>query len=97
MKEQQKTPSDLEALKQPEAIEEVVNNLSERARVIVDGGYSQIDVLKSTFADLQSFGGMTGIVSIMTTGTLNKQQIELAERLAVKVIAVLGMIEGSKK
>lgn len=96
MKDEVRNP-DLEAVKQPQRIDEVLADLSARAKVIVDGGYSQVDVMKSAFADLQSFGGMTGIVSIVTSGTLNANQIELAKRVALKILAVLGMIEGNKK
>lgn len=36
------------------------------------------------------------MMSIAATGKLNPQQVELAKRIAVKVIAVLGMTEAHK-
>lgn len=55
-----------------------------------------MDIMKSAFADFKSLGSMSGLMSIMNTGTLNAQQLELARRIAVKVIAVLGIKESEK-
>lgn len=71
----------------------VVNNLSERAQSVVDGNHSQIEIMKSAMVDFKGLGNISGMMSIMSSGTLNKSQLELAQRIAVKVIAVLGMIE----
>lgn len=35
-------------------------------------------------------------MTVVSTGKLTQQQISLAQRIAVKVIAVLGMIEAEK-
>ena len=43
--------------------------------------------------DLKSLGGVGGMLTIMTTGNLSAKQRELAERLAVKMIAFLGVTE----
>lgn len=47
-------------------------------------------------AGAAGLGGVGGMLSIMTTGDLNAKQRELAERLAVKVIAFLGITETAK-
>lgn len=52
--------------------------------------------MKSAFADFKSLGSLSGLMSIANTGTLNANQIELAKRIAVKVIAVLGIKESEK-
>lgn len=52
--------------------------------------------MKSAFTDFKALGSMPGLLSIMNTGTLNAQQLELASRIAVKVIAVLGIKESEK-
>lgn len=76
-----------------EGVSKVVDHLSARARKIVDDGYSKGDILKSAMGDLKSLGGVGGMLTIMTTGNLSAKQRELAERLAVKVIAFLGVTE----
>lgn len=76
-----------------EGVTKVVDHLSARARKIVDDGYSKGDILKSAMGDLKSLGGVGGMLTIMTTGNLSAKQRELAERLAVKMIAFLGVTE----
>lgn len=53
-----------------------------------DGAGAAIGVGATALMD-----GMSGMLSFMTTGKLNSNQIELAKRIAVKVIAVLGTME----
>lgn len=79
-----------------DGVEKVVEDLSERAQAIVNDGHQQMDIMKSAFADFKALGSMSGLLSIMNTGTLNAQQLELASRIAVKVIAVLGIKESEK-
>ncbi|QXV77402.1 hypothetical protein bas08_0027 [Escherichia phage DanielBernoulli] len=79
-----------------DGVEKVVADLSERAQAIVNGGHQQMDIMKSAFTDFKALGSMSGLLSIMNTGTLNAQQLELASRIAVKVIAVLGIKESEK-
>lgn len=76
-----------------EGVTRVVDHLSARAHKIADDGYSKSDILKSAMGDLKSLGGVGGMLTIMTTGNLSAKQRELAERLAVKVIAFLGVTE----
>lgn len=79
-----------------DGVEKVVADLSERAQEIVNDGHQQMDIMKSAFTDFKALGSMSGLLSIMNTGTLNAQQLELASRIAVKVIAVLGIKESEK-
>lgn len=79
-----------------DGVEKVVADLSERAQAIVNDGHQQMDIMKSAFTDFKALGSMSGLLSIMNTGTLNAQQLELASRIAVKVIAVLGIKESDK-
>lgn len=79
-----------------DGVEKVVADLSERAQAIVNDGHQQMDIMKSAFTDFKALGSMSGLLSIMNTGTLNSQQLELASRIAVKVIAVLGIKESEK-
>ncbi|AKJ74024.1 hypothetical protein SP36_52 [Salmonella phage 36] len=79
-----------------DGVEKVVADLSERAQAIVNDGHQQMDIMKSAFTDFKALGSMSGLLSIMNTGTLNAQQLELASRIAVKVIAVLGIKESEK-
>lgn len=79
-----------------DGVENVVADLSERAQAIVNDGHQQMDIMKSAFTDFKALGSMSGLLSIMNTGTLNAQQLELASRIAVKVIAVLGIKESEK-
>lgn len=74
-------------------IDKLVAELAQRAHVIVDEGHSRSDIMKSAMQDFKSLGSMSGMLSFMTTGKLNPNQIELAKRIAVKVIAVLGTME----
>lgn len=79
-----------------EGIDQVVKDLSERVHKIADEGHSPISIMKSAMSDFNGLGSMSGMLSIMTTGKLNDHQTELAKRIAVKVIAVLGMAESEK-
>lgn len=79
-----------------EGIDQVVKDLSERAHTIADEGHSPISIMKSAMSDFNGLGSMSGMLSIMTTGKLNAHQTELAKRIAVKVIAVIGMAESEK-
>lgn len=79
-----------------EGIDKVVEQLAIRAHVIVDEGHSELDILKSAFADFKAMGSLSGIMSVMGTGKLDQKQTELANRIAVKVLAVLGMQEAAK-
>lgn len=80
-----------------EGIDKVVQQLAIRAHVVVDEGHSELDILKSTFNDFKSMGSLTGIMSVMSSGKLTQQQVHIAQRIAVKVLAVLGIQESNKK
>ncbi|QBQ81053.1 hypothetical protein HdSG1_00049 [Escherichia phage vB_EcoS_HdSG1] len=80
-----------------EGIDKVVQQLAIRAHVVVDEGHSELDILKSTFNDFKSMGSLTGIMSVMSSGKLTQQQVDVAQRIAVKVLAVLGIQESNKK
>lgn len=80
-----------------EGIDKVVQQLAIRAHVVVDEGHSELDILKSTFNDFKSMGSLTGIMSVMSSGKLTQQQVDIAQRIAVKVLAVLGIQESNKK
>lgn len=79
-----------------EGIDKVVEGLSIRAHVIADEGHDQLTIMKSAFSDFKSLGNLSGLMTVVSTGKLTQQQIGLAQRIAVKVIAVLGMIEAEK-
>ena len=44
-------------------------------------------VMQSAMGDLKAMGNLSGLIAIMQTGQFNPQQMALAERLAVKIIA----------
>lgn len=79
-----------------EGIDRVSANLSERAHAIAEGGHSQLEIMKSAMADLKSLGSLSGMLAIMSSGTLSEPQLFAAQRLAVKMIAVMGMIDEAK-
>lgn len=79
-----------------EGIDKVTENLALRAHVIADEGHDQLAIMKSAFNDFKSLGSLSGIMAVMSTGKLTAQQLELAQRIAVKVIAVLGIVEAGK-
>lgn len=79
-----------------DGIDQVVSDLSGRAHAIASEGHSPMAIMKSAMSDFNSLGSMSGMLSIMTTGKLNAQQTELAKRIALKVIAVLGIAESEK-
>lgn len=76
-----------------DGIDKVVTDLSARAHRIVDDGHSQMEIMQSAFADFKSLGSFTGVISVLQNGKFNDQQLEIARRIAVKVIAILGMNE----
>ncbi|UXM05278.1 hypothetical protein [Salmonella phage F115] len=83
-------------MKKSDGVEKVVADLSERAKAILNDGHEQSEIMKSAFSDFKAFGSLSGLMSIANTGTLNANQIELAKRIVVKVIAVLGIKENEK-
>ncbi|EDV3179540.1 hypothetical protein CSP48_004504 [Salmonella enterica subsp. arizonae] len=83
-------------MKRTDGVEKVVADLSARAKAILNDGHEQSEIMKSAFSDFKALGSLSGLVSIANTGTLNANQIELAKRIAVKVIAVLGIKESEK-
>ncbi|AGF87835.1 hypothetical protein FDI94_gp05 [Salmonella phage FSL SP-126] len=83
-------------MKKSDGVEKVVADLSERAQAILNGGHEQSEIMKSAFSDFKALGSLSGLMSIANTGTLNANQVELAKRIAVKVIAVLGIKESEK-
>lgn len=83
-------------MKKNEGVDQVVADLSERAHTIVEEGHDQTSIMKSAFSDFKALGSLSGLMSIANTGTLNANQVELAKRIAVKVIAVLGIKESEK-
>ncbi|QXV77136.1 hypothetical protein bas19_0023 [Escherichia phage ChristophMerian] len=42
-------------------------------------------------------GSLSCIMSVMSSGKLTQQQVDIAQRIAVKVLAVLGIQESNKK
>ncbi|QIN92517.1 hypothetical protein [Phage NBSal001] len=83
-------------MKKSDGVEKVVADLSERAKAILNDGHEQSEIMKSAFSDFKALGSLSGLMSIANTGTLNANQIELAKRIVVKVIAVLGIKENEK-
>lgn len=79
-----------------EGIDKVVEELSIRAHVIADEGHDQLTIMKSAFSDFKSLVNLSGLMTVVSTGKLTSQQIKLAQRIAVKVIAVLGILEAEK-
>ncbi|UPT52984.1 hypothetical protein [Hafnia phage yong3] len=79
-----------------EGVDKVVENLSLRAHIIVEEGHSQMDILKSAFADFKAMGNVMGLMAIASTGKLTDAQIERAEKIAVKVISLLALREAAK-
>lgn len=76
-----------------DGVDKVISDLSARAHKIVDDGHSESEILKSAMMDFKSLNSLGGMLSFMTTGKLNPKQEEIAQRIAVKVIAILGMRE----
>lgn len=79
-----------------EGVDKVTEGLALRAHVILDEGHTQEAIMKSAFADFKALGSVSGIMAVVSTGKLTQQQLDIAQRIAVKVIAVLGMKEAQK-
>lgn len=77
-------------------IRRILHAVTERDKAILNDGHEQSEIMKSAFSDFKALGSLSGLMSIANTGTLNPNQIELAKRIAVKVIAVLGIKESEK-
>lgn len=75
--------------------QKIADGLAQRAQAILDDehNYSQKEIMASAFNDFKALGNMAGIMSVMTSGKLSSQQVDLAKRLATKVIAVLSHYE----
>lgn len=66
---------------------DVADSLRDRAVSIVKEGHTPQQIMQSAMADLKGMGSLTGLMGIMQTGQFSPQQMVLAERLAVKIIA----------
>lgn len=67
----------------------LMSELTERANVVLDEGYSTVDIMRSAFADFTALGSMSGVLSVLSSGKLTGHQIELAKRIIVKTLAVI--------
>lgn len=67
----------------------LAQQLAERADVVLSEGHSIVDIMKSAFADFTALGSMSGVLSVVSSGRLTGQQIELAKRIIVKTLAVI--------
>lgn len=79
----------------PTQVQTLTNSLANRAQAILDdpNNYSQKAIMSSAFGDFTALGSMSGVMAVMSTGKLTGQQIELAKRIAAKVIAVVSQYE----
>ncbi|BES53408.1 hypothetical protein [Aeromonas phage phiWae15] len=66
---------------------DVADGLRDRAVAIIKEGHNPQQVMQSAMGDLKAMGNMSGLIAIMQTGQFSPQQMVLAERLAVKIIA----------
>ncbi len=66
---------------------DVADGLRDRAVSIIKEGHNPQQIMQSAMADLKGMGNLMGLVGIMQSGQFNPQQMVLAERLAVKIIA----------
>ena len=66
---------------------DVADSLRDRAVAIIQEGHNPQQIMQSAMADLKGMGNLTGLIGIMQSGQFNPQQMVLAERLAVKIIA----------
>lgn len=65
------------------------SNLADRAQTIIEDGHSAYAIMKDAFGEVKRMGGMAGAMSVMQTGKLNQAQLDAAERIVVKMLAVL--------
>lgn len=79
-----------------QTMNEIAQSLADRATIIVDDGHSILDIMKSAFADFKSLGSMAGVMSVMSTGRLNQNQIDISKRIVAKVLAVIYLHEKNK-
>lgn len=56
---------------------------------------SDMTLIPSGFGGAAAIDG--SIMSVMSSGKLTQQQVDIAQRIAVKVLAVLGIQESNKK
>lgn len=76
-------------------VKKIADDLAVRAQEVINERHQPIDIMKSAFADFKNLGSIAGVMSVMSTGKLTPHQQMVAERIAVKVLAVLGMEKGA--
>lgn len=69
--------------------------LRERAVAIIKEGHDPKAIMQSALSDLRGMGNLTGMIAIMQTGKFSQQQMVLAERLAVKIIAYCALMKSA--
>lgn len=67
--------------------------LRDRAVSIIQEGHDPQAIMQSALGDLRGMGNLTGLIGIMQTGKFSAQQMTLAERLAVKIIAYCALMK----
>lgn len=77
-----------------QTMSELSQSLADRADIIIAEGHSPLDIMKSAFADFRALGSMSGVMSVMSTGKLTQNQIDISKRIVAKVLAVINKQEG---
>ena len=83
--------------KATEGVQKVSDDITKRAKILVTEGHSTNQILKSAFNDMQALGGdKLALMSLLATGNFTQRQSMIIEVVAVKILAVLGTIQGNK-
>lgn len=76
-------------MSEKEILDQLKDDLAFRAQALIDAGHTPYAIMKDAFAEVKRLGNMAGAISIMNSGKLNASQLEAAERIAVKIMAVI--------
>lgn len=80
-----------------DGIQKVSDDITKRAKTLVTEGHSTNQILKSAFNDMQALGAdKLALMSLLATGNFTQRQSMIIEVVAVKILAVLGTIQGNK-
>lgn len=76
-------------MSEKETLDQLKDDLAVRAQALIDAGHTPYAIMKDAFAEVKRLGSMAGAISIINSGKLNASQLEAAERIAVKIMAVI--------
>lgn len=71
----------------------ISDDITARARVLVDKDYSITHLMNDIYIDFKGLGNVQNLLQFVSTGKLTPAQLQKIEKIAVKVLAVVTKVK----